>query len=470
MRWRARAGPYRAKERANISFFIFIMFFAVCGVIVLTQLLLLERPNAAGSSRSRYNEELQAWEGRTETGNGEGGEPPPPAHAPLDAVWQPVAGTRFRFYVYSAFVERRTVAAVRIIAATKTRGADAVMCRIWLPDNRTLTLKARVKAIRENWNLKYSATYVLCLLRDTGVKPQDTVGASISVVAASSPTRPPTNLLTVLDTEPKSGIEETLHVCVKPFHFSYSRGDWLIEWFELNRILGASHFYMYNESLSAPVGCLLDHYRRQGLVTLLPWKLPIISKVEIRTEGQFAAFNDCLYRSMSTTGWLLVIDVDEIVMPRRERSLPALLTALRASYSPPSKAPAAFLFRNAFFYMRWEDDPEAPAPLLTARKTRRWATPHALKNRSKYALRPRDAVELGNHFVWEHAPGATSAGVPTERALLHHYRIACEYGGMNCLTVPSTVDRTAHRWAEELAQRVAAEKEQVKRTCPATSR
>lgn len=59
MRWRARAAPYRAKERANISFFIFIMFFAVFGVIVLTQLLLLERPSTAGSSRSRYNEELQ---------------------------------------------------------------------------------------------------------------------------------------------------------------------------------------------------------------------------------------------------------------------------------------------------------------------------------------------------------------------------------------------------------------------------
>lgn len=73
-----------------------------------------------------------------------------------------------------------------------------------------------------------------------------------------------------------------------------------------------------------------------------------------RTEGQFAAFNDCLYRSMSSAGWLLVIDVDEIVLPRRERTLPALLTALRAMYDPPSKAPGAFLFRNAFFYLKWE--------------------------------------------------------------------------------------------------------------------
>ncbi|CAG9584447.1 unnamed protein product [Danaus chrysippus] len=463
MRWRARAVHSRAKERANISFFIFIMFFAVFGVIVLTELLLLERP-ASGSARSRYNEELQGWEGRTEA-NGDGGEPPQPAHAPLDAVWQPVAGTRFRFYVYSAYMERRTVAAVRVIAATKTRGADGVICRLWLHDNRTLTLKARVKPIRENWNLKYSATYVLCLLRDTGVKPQETIGASVSIVSNTSPNRPPTNLLIVRDTEPKSGIEETLHVCVKPFHFSYSRDDWLIEWFELNRLLGASHFYMYNESLSSQVTCLLEHYKKQGLVTLLPWKLPIVSKIEIRTEGQFAAFNDCLYRSMSTAGWLVVIDVDEVILPRRERTLTALLTSLRASYNPPSKAPSAFLFRNAFFYLRWEDDTEAPAPLVTSRKTRRWAAPHALKNRSKYAIKPRDAVELGNHFVWELAPGAGSVGVPTERALLHHYRVACEYGGVQCLTVPSTVDRTAHRWADQLLAAVTWQREQLARTC-----
>ncbi|XP_041978225.1 uncharacterized protein LOC121732421 [Aricia agestis] len=461
MRWKPRVAS-RAKERANISFFIFIMFFAVFGVIVLTELLLLERPSP--SSRLRFNEDAQGWEGRTETaGEGEGA--PPPARAPLDAVWQPVAGTRFRFYVYSAYMERRTVAAVRVVAATKTRGADPVVCRLFMPDNRTITLKARVKPIRENWNLKYSATYVLCLLRDSGVKARDTVGAAISVVAAAAPNRPPTNLLTVLDTDPKSGIEETLHVCVKPFHYSYSRDEWLIEWFELNRLLGANHFYMYNESLSAPVSCLLEHYQKQGLVTLLPWKLPIVSKIEIRTEGQFAAFNDCLYRSMSSAGWLLVIDVDEVILPRRERTLTALLTALRAAYNPPSKAPSAFLFRNAFFYLRWEDDAEAPAPLVTARKTRRWAAPHAIKNRSKYALRPRDAVELGNHFVWELAPGASAVGVPTDRALLHHYRIACEYGGMQCLTVPSTVDRTAHRWAEELMQRVSAEKKQISKVC-----
>ncbi|XP_035432407.2 uncharacterized protein LOC118264116 isoform X1 [Spodoptera frugiperda] len=457
MRWTTT--PYRAKERANISCFIFIMFFAVFGFIILTELLPPKDPVTSNNSRSR-SDHLQGWDSRSSAG-GEESESPPPALIPLDAVWQPVGGTRFRFYVYSAYVERRTIAAVRVIAATKTRGADSVMCRLWLLNNRTLTLKAKVKAIRENWNLKFSATYVLCLLADSGVKPHETVGASVAVLATDKLNSLPTNLLIVQDTEPKPGIEENLHICVKPFHFSFNRFDWLVEWFEMNRLLGASHFYMYNQSLSSSVECLLEDYRKKGLVTLLSWQLPILSKVEIRTEGQFAAFNDCLYRSMSRTGWLLVIDVDEVVFPRRERTLPALLTSLRASYQPRSKAPSAFLFRNAFFYLKWEDDPEANSPLLSSRKTRRWSTPHSLKNRSKYALRPRDAVELGNHFVWELAPGASSVGVNTDRALLHHYRINCEFGGLTCLQVPSTIDRTAHRWKDELMERVTTQRKRL---------
>lgn len=60
-------------------------------------------------------------------------------------LYETIICCRFKFYVYSAYVERRTVAAVRVIGAAKTRGADSVFCRIWLPDNRTVTLKAKVQ-------------------------------------------------------------------------------------------------------------------------------------------------------------------------------------------------------------------------------------------------------------------------------------------------------------------------------------
>lgn len=78
-----------------------------------------------------------------------------------------------------------------------------------------------------------------------------------------------------------------------------------------------SHFTLYNHTLGPRAACVLQHYQRWGgqpvngtgadgapvqyvrpTVTLLPWELRMRSQKEIRTEGLFAALNDCLYRSM----------------------------------------------------------------------------------------------------------------------------------------------------------------------------
>ena len=52
-----------------------------------------------------------------------------------------------------------------------------------------------------------------------------------------------------------------------------------------------------------------------GFVDLLPWKLDMISQKEIRTEGLFAALNDCLYRNMRTVQYLMMMDLDELIIP-----------------------------------------------------------------------------------------------------------------------------------------------------------
>lgn len=73
----------------------------------------------------------------------------------------------------------------------------------------------------------------------------------------------------------------------------------LLEWLELQSILGAVHVTMYNHTTGPAVSCVLREYVARGFVTLLDWSnLPMISQREIRTEGLFAALNDCLYRNM----------------------------------------------------------------------------------------------------------------------------------------------------------------------------
>lgn len=104
---------------------------------------------------------------------------------------------------------------------------------------------------------------------------------------------------------------------------------YLLEFLELNNLLGVSHFTFYNHTIGPKATCVLEHYMSGKIphhlasnastrpntgdknmtgdpsssytkitVDLLPWNLKMKSQKEIRTEGLFASLNDCLYRSM----------------------------------------------------------------------------------------------------------------------------------------------------------------------------
>lgn len=100
----------------------------------------------------------------------------------------------------------------------------------------------------------------------------------------------------------------------------------------MNTLLGISHFTFYNHTLGPRASCVLRHYMNDSFmtnfasnnyinasnysrggnngghntilnppratVTMLPWDLRMRSQKDIRTEGLFAALNDCLYRNM----------------------------------------------------------------------------------------------------------------------------------------------------------------------------
>ncbi|KAE8744620.1 hypothetical protein FOCC_FOCC008749, partial [Frankliniella occidentalis] len=373
-----------------------------------------------------------------------------------DGDWQIVSGTRFKFLVFSAFFDKRDGnRMIRIVGATKTRLPERVFCRYWYPEgkgegaakwpaDRTLTVPAKVKVIRENWNLKYSACFVLCLL-----KPNQTVPQAVSVVARLRVR--PHNMLAVRQLErPRDAPAldpNSLAVCVKPLHFSYNRPVEMLEFLELNTMLGAEHFTFYNHTIGPQVSCILQDYAARGRVTLLPWRLNMASQREIRTEGLFAALNDCMYRNMNRHALVAQIDLDEYIVPRHNLTLPDLLHA------------GSFSFQNAFFYLQWQDDPLVDkhgldSRLLTARKTTRRTKLHPHKQRSKYIARPEFVVEAGNHFVWEFLPGHGAINVHPSAAILHHYRV-CEFGGDDCVKSSHVVDRTAHRYKDRLAAQVS---------------
>ncbi|XP_016998547.2 uncharacterized protein [Drosophila takahashii] len=467
---------------------------------------------------------------------------------PTDGSWQVVNGTRFKFFVYSAYFDRREGARlVRVVGATKTRGPERVWCRFWYgpnPANATdagsssarskyssATVMARVKIIRENWNLKYSACFILCPVRT----PPIGVPHFVSVVSRLR--APPGNLLTLRNTDqdadfaaisernvsakkggvpagrpPPSGdnIPDRIAVCVKPLHFNYDQALYLMEYLEFYALLGVSHFTFYNHTLGPHASCVLQSYQ-QGLVpgnltahdleplqpaeaannatprvlrtqyqrptvSILPWNLRMRSQKEIRTEGLFAALNDCLYRTMYRYKYLALVDLDEFIVPRYSDTLNELIGSLNQRFR--NRNTGAYSFQNAFYYLQFADDSLASsgieggndqlasvrASLVTQRKTRRRYKLHPQKQRSKYICKPEAVVEAGNHFVWEFAPGKGSLNVPPKEAILQHYRV-CEFGGNDCIKAPSIVDRTTTKYVNRLVQRVDAVYRHLRQRC-----
>ena len=197
----------------------------------------------------------------------------------------------------------------------------------------------------------------------------------------------------------------------------------------------SSRFTLYNDTMSEEVNCLLSHYIKEGVVEVLPWKLDMDSQKEIRTEGLFAALNDCLYRNMNSFKYLMLIDMDELIIPYQNMTLVEMLADLgtrnliQAGKPVSPSQVSSYSFQNAFFYLQWPDDPTflTNPPLTLLLKTRRKHKLHPPKQRSKYICLPSNVKEAGNHFIWEFHRGKT-ANVPASYGLLHHYRV-CEFGG-----------------------------------------
>lgn len=135
-----------------------------------------------------------------------------------------------------------------------------------------------------------------------------------------------------------------------------------------------------------------------------------------------------------------------------------------------TKNTGSYSFQNAFFYLQWEDDPitilseNIDSKLITMRKTKRKTKLHPHKQRSKYICRPEYVVEAGNHFVWEFLPGHGTFNVPSDAAILHHYRI-CEFGGNDCVKTSNVRDRTIFRYRDRLVFNVKNKWDELKDKC-----
>lgn len=184
-------------------------------------------------------------------------------------------------------------------------------------------------------------------------------------------------------------------------------GDWLKEWIEYHRLVGVSHFYLYNNCSSDQFWSILKPYVDKGIVELfdVPFDSYVFQDGAVTHNlVQVTCYNHAL--SLARSDWLAVIDLDEFICPVVDADIPAALK--RYHYA------AGIMVYWQIYGTAGVGDLE-PDELLIEKLM--FKMPNGKSGLFKSIIRPKGAICLDPHYC------VTSKGItvaPDHRMFSHH--------------------------------------------------
>lgn len=351
-------------------------------------------------------------------------------------------------YLYSAYLDERydtqIIRIMSLLALEKKERTLEILCHFNV--NGTLIVKkATMYELCENHGKKYGGFIWSCQVPSPSVDVCR-VNVSLNIITAelqqtSSVTIPVTKLST-------QKTKFNYSICVPPLFGNIDTYK-LIEFIELNRIFGVEHFIFYDYDIkSGEVLKLLNYYSDQGLVTLIDWRLPsVILKNQLWYNGQLSAHNDCLYRAMSLTKYLAIIDIDEYVVPHNNKR--TFHESFEDLFTPDI---CGLSFDSAFYDPKFTNlTGKSTTGLVTIDLTGR--SKLFSKVRTKVMVQPAKVFEVGIHHISKPASEDFQVlKVNTSVAYLHHYRNCVPNYGMKCGNFET--DENLQPLADELQEAV----------------
>ena len=355
----------------------------------------------------------------------------------IDNTWQLEKLEDNMMYIYSAFYDGReflhgkNVLRALVISTPITSN---VYCQIWKEDSSDpiMTVAKVLKSgdgVLEGGRL-YDSLVLTCTLQPKSLKPK-----YLSLVW-TNPCNPSQNKIKIQ--YPMNYGEKPKHefgICV-PVTFGDIDLHRIIEWVEMHRFLGVSAINVYHSAVSHKTMAVLKYYEREGIIKL--FHLPGVTLNDqngVKIESPIG-LNDCMLRNMHSYKWVLVVDLDEIILPRNESKIinynQLMLTAKSVLKTVKNIYPISYAFRNSYFWVGCEEpilgQPQSYIFLYFQR-----TNVNNFLFASKSFTNPTLCVWMLNHYCqvpyamskWNKnslGPANWTFDVPQELGLLHHYR------------------------------------------------
>lgn len=210
-------------------------------------------------------------------------------------------------------------------------------------------------------------------------------------------------------------------VCVET---SYGNIDphQIIEWVEANKLMGVTLFNVYPCNMSQSNLNIFRQYESEGIMRITMTPSPLAdTSWENQMLSSPASFNDCMLRQMYSAEYIIPLDFDEIISPRRQATNYSSLIAEVDRVRGNNDAYPTYTFRMGLFFTTCGVD--MPGEINVIRHIKRTV----FFGNVKSIVNPRLCLSVFNHYCRVDFPmfqKRKRLDVEPEVGLVNHYRKA----------------------------------------------
>ncbi|XP_029973351.1 uncharacterized protein LOC115407133 [Salarias fasciatus] len=264
-----------------------------------------------------------------------------------------------RHLLVSGYMDQRVKGLdVRIISIFNKNTTHPMHCLFCCAGSLSTSTPASILPHPEDFGFAYVTTDVMCHI------PQDCNATHVTVLTepfTQNPTKPSNHTWLPLRNRNKhlsdqEKLKFNFTVCISSLFGDYDNVLQFVQTLEMYRLLGVDRVVIYKTSCSRNFDRALQIYSQEGFLEVVPWPIDkylnpspgwLFSRSggDVHYFGQMTTLNECIYRNMERSRYVLLNDMDEIIMPYQHNNLMSLMDALQTQHPETG----VFLIENQIF-------------------------------------------------------------------------------------------------------------------------
>ncbi|XP_066418910.1 uncharacterized protein [Molothrus aeneus] len=331
-------------------------------------------------------------------------------------------------FIISPYFDDRESKVTRVIGIVHHEDVKQLYCWFCCQVNGKIYVsKAKIDVHSDRFGFPYGATDIVCL------EPKNCDPTHVSIHQS-----PYGNIDQLPRFEIKNRKPETFSVdftvCISAMFGNYNNVLQFIQSMEMYKILGVQKVVIYKNNCSHLMEKVLKFYIEEGTVEVIPW--PINSHLRVSYSwrflqdgthigyyGQITALNDCIYRNMERSKFVVLNDADEIILPLKHPDWKTMMNSLQKQ----NPGASVFLFENHIFpetisshtfnISSWNT---VPGVNILQHVYKEPVRNNKVENPRKMIVDPRKVIQTSVHSVLR--AFGKSVYVPVDVALIYHCR------------------------------------------------